>query len=55
MTGRPGKPEDGTPSIESLSGLRLRALLNDLLRDLGPVKAAAELGIDRKTLWRSQG
>ena len=52
---RPGGPGDGTPSIESLRELRLRALLNDLVNDLGPVKAAAELGIDRKTLWRSAG
>jgi len=55
MTRRPGGPQDGTPSIESLSGLRLRALLNELVHGLGPVKAAEELGIDRKTLWRSQG
>ena len=52
---RPGWPGDGTPSVESLRELRLRALLNDLVHDLGPVKAAAELGIDRKTLWRSEG
>ena len=52
---RPGGPGDGAPSIESLHELRLRALLNDLVNDLGPVKAAAELGIDRKTLWRSEG
>ena len=52
---RPGWPADGTPSVGSLRELRLRALLNDLVHDLGPVKAAAELGIDRKTLWRSEG
>ena len=52
---RPGWPEDGTPSVENLRDLRLRALLNDLVHDLGPVKAAADLGIDRKTLWRSEG
>ena len=52
---RPGGPGDGSPSIESLHELRLRALLNDLVHDLGPVKAADELGIDRKTLWRSAG
>ena len=52
---RPGWPGDGTPSLESLRELRLRALLNDLVNDLGPVKAAEELGIDRKTLWRSEG
>ena len=43
------------PSLESLRELRLRALLNDLVHDLGPVKAAEQLGIDRKTLWRSEG
>ena len=52
---RPGGPGDGAPSIESLHELRLRALLNDLVNDLGPVKAAEQLGIDRKTLWRSEG
>ena len=52
---RPGWPGDGAPSIENLRELRLRALLNDLVNDLGPVKAAEGLGVDRKTLWRSQG
>ena len=52
---RCGQSGDGTASLESLRGLRLRALLNDLVHDLGPVKAAEELGVDRKTLWRSQG
>ena len=52
---RPGWPEDGTPSLESLRELRLRALLNDLVKDLGQARAAEELGIDRKTLWRSEG
>ena len=51
---RRGGPGDGAPSIESLRELRLRALLNDLVHDLGPVKAAEQLGIDRKTLWRSE-
>ena len=50
-----GRPGDGTPSIENLRELRLRALLNDLVADVGPVKAAEDLGVDRKTLWRSQG
>ena len=40
---------------DSLRELRLRALLNDLVKDLGQARAAAELGIDRKTLWRSEG
>ena len=52
---RPEEPGDGSPSLESLHQVRLRALLNDLVHDLGPVKAAERLGIDRKTLWRSQG
>ena len=52
---RRGGPGDGTPSLESLRELRLRALLNDLVHDLGLVKAAEQLGIDRKTLWRSEG
>ena len=52
---RPGWPGDGTPSLESLRELRLRALLNDLVKDPGQAKAAEELGIDRKTLWRSEG
>ena len=51
----PGWPGDGTPSLESLRELRLRALLNDLVNDLGQAKAAEQLGIDRKTLWRSEG
>ena len=52
---RPDEPGDGAPSLESLHQVRLRALLNDLVHELGPVKAAERLGIDRKTLWRSQG
>ena len=52
---RPGWPGDGAPSLESLRELRLQALLNDLVKDLGQAKAAEELGIDRKTLWRSEG
>ena len=51
---RPGGPGDGTPSIESLRELRLRALLNDLVNDLGPGKLAEQLGVDRKTFWRWQ-
>ena len=51
---RPGWPGDGTPSLESLRELRLRALLNDLVNDLGPGKAAEQFGVDRKTLWRWQ-
>lgn len=53
MTG-PGGPGDGFPSIENLRELQLRALLNDLVKDLGPGKAAERLGVGRKTLWRWQ-
>ncbi len=49
-----GWPGDGTPSIENLRELRLRALLNDLVKDLGPGKLAEQFGVDRKTLWRWQ-
>ena len=31
---RPGGPGDGSPSIERLHELRLRALLHDLVNDL---------------------
>ena len=51
---RRGGPGDGTPSLESLRELRLRALLNDLVKDLGLGKAAEQFGVDRKTLWRWQ-
>lgn len=40
------------PSLESLRKLRLMALLADVMDELGQVKAARKLGIDRKTLWR---
>ena len=50
----PGWPGDGTPSIENLRELRLRALLNDLVNDAGPGKLAEQFGVDRKTLWRWQ-
>ena len=51
---RPGWPGDGAPSVESLRELRLRALLNDLVNDMGPGKLAEQFGVDRKTLWRWQ-
>ena len=41
-----------TPSLESPWQLQLTALLNDVMSELGQVKAARKLGIDRKTLWR---
>ncbi|MDD9994913.1 MAG: hypothetical protein OXS35_04090, partial [Dehalococcoidia bacterium] len=41
-----------TPSLEIPRQLQLTALLNDLMDELGQVKAAQKLGIDRKTLWR---
>ena len=51
---RPGWPGDGTPSLNSLRELRLRALPNDLVKGLGLGKAAERFGVDRKTLWRWQ-
>lgn len=42
----------GAPSLESLRQLRLTALLADVMDELGQVKAAKKLGVDRKTLWR---
>ena len=54
MTG-PDGPEDGAPSLESLRGLQLRELLKDPVQYPGPERAAEELDIDRKTLWRSEG
>ncbi len=42
----------GAPSLESLRQLRLTALLADVMNELGQVKAARKLGVDRKTLWR---
>ena len=51
---RPGGPGDGAPSLERLRELRLRAFLNDLVKDLGPGKLSERLGVDRKTLWRWQ-
>ena len=41
-----------TPSLESPRQLHLTALLNDVMNELGQVRAAQKLGIDRKTLWR---
>ena len=41
-----------TPSLESPRQLQLTALLNDIMSELGQVRAARKLGIDRKTLWR---
>ena len=40
------------PSLESLRELQLTALLSDVMDELGQVKAAEKLGVDRKTLWR---
>ncbi len=51
---RAGWPGDSSPSIESMRELRLRALLNDLVNDVGPGKLAEQFGVDRKTLWRWQ-
>ena len=43
-----------TPSLENLREVQLMALLHDRVRALGPGKAAEELGIDRKTVWRTK-
>lgn len=43
-----------TPGLESVFELRLMALLTDLVRRHGRTGTALMLGIDRKTLWRSQ-
>ncbi len=51
---RQGWPRGWRPSIESLRELRLRALLNDLVKDVGPGRLAEQFGVDRKTLWRWQ-
>ena len=42
------------PQHREPAGLRLRALLNDLVKDVGPGKLAEQFGVDRKTLWRWQ-
>ena len=41
-----------TSTLESLREVRLTALLADVMDELGQVKAAQKLGVDRKTLWR---
>lgn len=48
-----GGAQDGAVILDSLREQRLKALLQDLIDELGRVKAAEELGVDRKTLWRS--
>lgn len=48
--------EQAMERAESTGGTdeaRLMALLRDLVEEVGPGKAAAQLGIDRKTLWRT--
>ena len=42
---RPGWPGDVTPSLESLREFRVRKLLNDLVKDLGPGKLAERFGV----------
>ena len=49
---QPGGWSGKAPGLENLRDVRLTALLNDVMDELGQVKAAQELGIDRKTLWR---
>ena len=42
-----------TPGLDSVRELRLMALLHDLVRGANQATVADELGVDRKTLWRS--
>ena len=44
---------DRSGSVEDLHHLRLMALLDDLVRDKGPRRAAADLGVDHRTLAAS--
>lgn len=44
---------DRSKSVEDLHHLRLMALLDDLVRDKGPRRAAADLGVDHRTLTAS--
>lgn len=55
-----GPANDGTgdaagqaPGLDSVRELRLLALLHELVEAGSQAKAADELGVDRKTLWRS--
>ncbi len=45
--------QDGAVILDDLREQRLKAVLQDLVDEVGRVKAAEELGVDRKTLWRS--
>ena len=44
---------DRSESVEDLHHLRLMALLDDLVRDKGHRRAAADLGVDHRTLTAS--
>ena len=48
-----GGRQDGAVILDGLREQRLKASLQTLVDEIGRVKAAEELGIDRKTLWRS--
>ena len=54
-TERPGTGPgiDKSKSIEDLHHLRLMALLDEQVRDKGPRRAAADLGVDHRTLTGS--
>ena len=48
-----GGAQDQAVILDGLREQRLRAFLQTLVDEVGRVKAAEALGIDRKTLWRS--
>ena len=52
MANKPGDI-DRSESIEDLHHLRPMALLDELVRDKGPRRAAADLGVDHRTLTAS--
>lgn len=56
-TGQPDMDKDGAQDqaviLDGLREQRLKAFLQTLVDEVGRVKAAEALGIDRKTLWRS--
>lgn len=51
--GDAGDADGETPGLDSVGDLRLLALLRDLVKGSNQATVADELGVDRKTLWRS--